>query len=49
MYSLVIGFIILLSLHQEDWWIWLESNQLPRAEFLLHSIMLHTHIVGADC
>lgn len=26
------------------WWIWLESNQLPAAECLLHSIMLHTHI-----
>ena len=32
------------------WWIWLESNQLPAAECLLHSIMLHTHIgVSLGC
>ena len=43
--SLVIGFVSKPLLPQEDWWIRLESNQLPAAEYLLHSIMLLTHIV----
>lgn len=26
------------------WWTWLESNQLPRVDFVLHSTMLHAHV-----